>query len=304
MPENLIQRFVNQKEISYAHVTATLNQKMKWQNHDMILTGLSGEIEPSGKPKSPMIFQIRPGQAYIGYELASRLNIERDDTISIRDKTLQIAKVLSESGSIDDIRIYAALSDVQEITRLPGQINEIRALNCLCLMSYDEDPLPVLREQLDKILPEARVIMNRTIAQARERQRIMMDKYVAFSLPLILVAIVAWIGALAMINVKDRSREIGILRALGHTTGKIASLFLGRAAFIGLIGAVLGFIIGTWLSLTYGPEIFKITAKAIKPVYSLFLWAVLASVLFSCMAAFIPTIYAITQDPAVTLREE
>ena len=60
---------------------------------------------------------------------------------------------------------------------MKGEINEIKALNCLCLTTGEDDPLNILREQLSEVLPETKVIMNRTIAVARERQRLMLEGY-------------------------------------------------------------------------------------------------------------------------------
>ena len=79
---------------------------------------------------------------------------------------------------------------------------------------------------------------------------------------------------------------------------------MGRAVLIGLLGAGLGFAVGTWVSLVYGPEIFKITAKMIKPLYPLLGWSLLGASAFAASGSFIPTTIAVTQDPAVTLSQE
>lgn len=72
---------------------------------------------------------------------------------------------------------------------------------------------------------------------------------------ILILVCAAWVGTLAMMNVRERKQEIGILRALGYSAGKITALFLGKALLLGILGAVLGFIIGTALSLKFGPEI-------------------------------------------------
>jgi ABC-type antimicrobial peptide transport system permease subunit len=114
---------------------------------------------------------------------------------------------------------------------------------------------------------------------------------------------VIWIGTLAYFNVKERKNEIGVLRALGYGAGKVAYLFLGRAVLLGILGAFLGFLLGTAFSLIYGPEVFTITASAIKPIYKLLLWSVLVAPLFAAIASFIPAMIAISTDPAIVLRD-
>ena len=304
MPEDYVLRFNAFKNFSYAHLTATLHERVHWRGMDVILTGISPEIEPSGKKKSPMIFSIKPGTIYLGYEIARAFDLQNGDVVDLFDNKFTIARTLAESGSDDDIRIFAPLARVQEILGKKGEINEIKALNCLCLMDGQTDPLGVLRQQLTQVLPEGKVILNRTIAVAREKQRQMMENYVAMLLPLIIILSAAWVGLLAWINVRERRQEIGVLRALGYSAGKIAALFLGKAVLLGLLGALLGFAAGTALSLSYGPDIFKVTAKLIKPDITLLLWSLIVAPLFTAFSSFIPAALAVAADPAVTLREE
>jgi len=304
MPQEYIQRFTLYKDFSFAHLTATLRKKITWRGREVVLTGLGSEIEPSVRKKSPMSLTIKPGTIYVGFEIARVLNLKERDHVAILGKTFIIARILSESGSDDDITIYAWLQDVQNVLNIPGRINEIQALNCLCLTSFEQDPQNTLREQLAQVLPETRVIMNRTIALARERQRLMLEKYFAFIMPFIVLACAIWIGAIVMINIKERQQEIGLLRALGYSTGQISLLFLTKAISLGILGAVCGFIIGTAVSLIYGPEIFRITADTIKPGYHLLAWSLIAAPIFAAISASLPIMIAVTQDPALTLRRE
>ncbi|NOY60871.1 MAG: FtsX-like permease family protein [Calditrichaeota bacterium] len=304
MPEKYVLRFKKFKNFSYAHLTATLHKQVTWRDKKIILTGISPEIEPSGKKKSPMIFSIQPGTVYLGYEVAKASHLKKGDVIDLFGKKLSVAKTLSENGSDDDIRVFAPLAEVQDILHEKGRINEIKALECLCLMNGQNDPLKIVRQQLTQVLPEAKVILNQTIAVARERQRKMFENYFALLLPFVVLVCAAWVGTLAMMNVRERKQEIGILRALGYSAGKITVLFLSKALLIGILGAVLGFIIGTALSLKFGPEVFKVTAKLIKPNYGLLIWSLIAAPLFTALASFIPAMIAVSTDPALTLRED
>jgi len=304
MPEDYIDQFWEFKDFSFAHLTASLHKKIVWNNKEVLLTGIAPEIEPSGKKKTAMIFSIDPGTVYVGYELAKEMQIQQEDTIMINGSFFIVAKTLSESGSVDDIRIYGALPEFQELVGLDGKINEIMALNCLCISPDETDPLEILRFQLDQVLPEAEVVMNTSIANARERQRHMLEKYFSLITIFVIFIIAIWIGTLAMINARDRKQEIGILQAIGHKWRNIAILFIGRAVIIGIISAILGYAIGTLLALKFGPTVFMITAESIKPIYSIFFWSLIAAPVFSAIATFIPTIYAVLQDPAITLRED
>jgi len=304
MPEEYVFRFMAHKNFSYAHLTATLQRQIEWNGKKAILIGIAPELEPSGKQNSPMSFSIEAGSVYIGYELASSLQLHKNQKIDILGNNFKIEKCLSETGSDDDIRIYAQLAEVQRLLNMNGEINEIKALNCLCLLDENQDPLEILRKQLALVLPDAQVILNKTIAEAREKQRLMLERYFARLIPFVIIIIAIWIGSLAMMNVNDRKPEIGVLRSLGYCSSKIAILFLGKAIMVGSLGAILGFVAGNGLSLTYAPGIFKATAEHIQPVYKLLYWSILVAPLFAAVASLIPAMIAITQDPAAILREK
>jgi len=305
MPESYVYDLASHRGISYAHLTAILQKKAIWRDREVILTGIAPEVSPPGKKKTPMIFSIEQGTAYIGYELAHAIGLKNGEVIDIFGKPFMIARTLAESGSEDDIRIYAHLHDVQSLLNMENKINEIKALECLCVVDEgDTDSLTLLREQLARVLPDAKVIWIRSIAQARAKQRFMAEKYFGFIIPFVVAVCMAWIGILAFMNVRERQQEIGILRALGYGSGKIAFLFLGKAVANGLIGAAVGFGIGTGLALKFGPAIFKVTAHMITPQIGLFFWSLVTSPAVCALSAFIPTIVAITQDPALTLSKE
>ena len=312
MPEQYINQFADREDISYNHLIATLHERITWNGMQAILTGLAPkEVVPPGKQKRPMTFVAEPktaytiqqGTVYLGFELANRLGIKRGDKVDILGTSFTGARNRPETGPDDDIRLPAHLREVQSLLKREGQINEIKALDCVC---YDpnKDSLTILREELEQMLPEAKVILMRNIADAREKQRLMMEGYSSLIISIALVVCAAWIGVLAMMNVRERRQEIGIMRALGYGSGKIMLLFLGKAFIIGVVGAAAGFGIGTALALNLGPDIFQITAKAIKPIYGLFGGSLIVAPVFAAISIFIPTMIAVSQDPALTLRAE
>ena len=146
--------------------------------------------------------------------------------------------------------------------------------------------------------------MNKNIAVSRERQRKVMDSYFDVILPVMFFICALWIGGMAMINVMQRRNEIGLMRAIGFGTIKISALFFERAAFAGIIGAIVGFALGTWISLEFVTEVFKVTARSIKPIYGLLWQALWMAPLFATMSAFIPIMYAASQQPAQILKED
>ena len=303
MPEDWVHKFEDVKGLFYSHLTATLERKIAWDDRPAILTGISAEVSPPGRKKPSMVFKIKPGTVYVGHQLASTRGLKKGDAIELLGKKLTVANTLAEAGTEDDLRITGHLADVQEMLSLPGQINEIRALDCYC-RDETRDTLTVLRDQLKGVLPGAKVVKMQAIALAREKQRTLIEDYFALVVPMVVLVCGIWIGALAFLNTRERRNEIGVLRALGYGSFKIGALFLGKAVLVGLLGAAAGFAIGSWFALTVGPDLFKLTAKHLKPDYGLLGWSLLAAPVFAAISSFIPAMIAVSQDPASTLREE
>ena len=107
-----------------------------------------------------------------------------------------------------------------------------------------------------------------------------------------------------MINVLQRRNEIGLMRALGFGSFKISMLFFNRSIFMGIAGALIGFGIGTWLSIDFGPAVFKVTSGSIRPIYSLLWWALLLAPLYAILSSFVPIMHATSQLPAQILKED
>jgi len=304
MPEEYAERLAAHEGFTSNHITATLIKRIDWRGKTALLTGIGDEVFPPGRKKPPLSPVIAPGSVYVGWELAQSLGLRRDETVVVEGKAFTIAGVGKETGTSDDIRLQCHIRDAQEVLGLPGCINEIRAIECLCLEPAD-DTLGGLRAELKKVLPDAEVFQLEAMARARREQRVMVRAYLLdIVLPSVVAVCAVWIAVLALLNVRERRIEIGILRALGHGSGRVAALFLGRAALIGLLGAVLGFAAGTFLALQYGPGIFRVTAKTIEPDYALLFWSLAAAPALAALASLVPAIAAVTQDPAASLRRD
>ncbi len=304
MPEDYAWKLATHEGLSSNHITAVLIGKIEWRTKSAILMGITPEIFPPGKEKPPIIEPVEKGTIYVGYHLARDLKVKRADPVVLEGRPFVVAGCGPETGTDEDITVQCHISDAQEILGLPGRINEIKAIDCLCKDSRQET-LTRLREQLATVLPEAEVIQLGAIAKARREQRVMVrDYFLDLVLPTVVVVSVVWIGVLALLNVRERRREIGIMRALGYGSGWIAALFLGKAVLTGLAGAMIGFGAGTELALHFGPEIFKVTAKSIKADYVLLAWSLAGAPLLAGLATFVPAMMAVAQDPVQSLRQE
>lgn len=305
MPTETVQRMAAQHGlfVAFNHLTPVLERRISLGEHEARLTGLGVSVIGPGEKKQPMGFVIAKGTVFLGSTVAEWLGARPKSSIQLLQRTFAVERILAESGTEEDIRIYTSLEDAQSLLGLPGQITEIKAIDCLCLTA-DQDPLGQLRAVLEKALPEAKVLQQSHLSNARARQRQMSERIAAFTVPTVLLGGALWIGLLTVLNVRERRSEIGLWRALGRGSGSIASLFLLKMALLGLFGALAGFGIGTWIALERGADIFQVTRAALLPDTTFLGWLAVATPLFSAGAAFLPAMLAVAQDPADSLRSD
>ncbi len=295
------------------HLQATLQQKIEWRKRKVLLVGYLRETPQTHfKFKKPLGFLVKPGEAFLGYELWNSAEIKVGDKIEILGREFTVAKTRPETGSKKDIEIAVNLSDAQLILGKPDRVSQILAIGCKC----DSERLPTIRKELAAVLPDTKITEFVTKAQARAEQRELvarnrkniqstMENLAAVITPLVVLVCGAWIGLLAFSNVRERRTEIGLLRALGKSSPFIAGLFLGRALLLGLFGGGLGFLLGSFVARQVGVHAAKLNVNAayFSPAYDMLLWSLLGAPLICVVASYLPTIRAIFQDPAVVLRD-
>ncbi len=115
--------------------------------------------------------------------------------------------------------------------------------------------------------------------------------------------LVGGIGILTImtIAVKERTGEIGLLRALGAERGQILLLFLGEAAVLAAIGGIAGLILGVG-----GAQLLTLAVPAL-PVHtpwSYVLAAEVVAILIGFAAGVLPARRAAAMDPVEALRTE
>lgn len=115
-----------------------------------------------------------------------------------------------------------------------------------------------------------------------------------------------------MMAIYERTREIGVLKALGSSRGEIRSLFTVEAGLIGLIGGVFGLIFGTllgklvdWIAHRYliSEGVTGVGALSVVPFW-LAVGALVFAALIGILAGLYPAARAARLDPVTALRHE
>jgi ABC-type lipoprotein release transport system permease subunit len=348
MPQDHVDRLAADPNLTMVtHIVATLHEEISWQDPTgkerrvRLIAYLPETTQSHKRHPKPMGYSVEPGTVFLGYLLRDGKKV--GDSIEVMGEEFRVAQILTEKGTHEDTSIIMHLEDGQRLLNRPKEINQILALECRCA----ESDLPAIRKQVSDILPETVVIRDMARANARSRQRALvsqkhdairakhqndlqertraqeatrtsrqkiqenMEALAAVVMVLVVLVAAIWLGLLALGNVHDRRREIGLLRALGKNSGHIAFLFLGKAVVLGLLGALLGFVLGAGMGFALGTEMTQLLG--IRPLYAAkdhfvlpihLLWfALVGASLLSLLASYLPTLIALRQDPAVVLRE-
>lgn len=136
----------------------------------------------------------------------------------------------------------------------------------------------------------------------RESLQSQRTSFASILVPLVIAGCAIWIGFLAFANARQRSSEIGILRAIGLQSGQILFVFLSKALLIGVIGSVIGYAVGFGIGLSWSdlPATSATGSQLFVP--GLLLLALAMSPILSAVASWFPATLAARQDPAVVLQ--
>ena len=114
------------------------------------------------------------------------------------------------------------------------------------------------------------------------------------------------IGIITYISVLERTKEIGILRAIGASKKDISRVFNAETLIVGFISGIIGILITILLTLPINSLIHMITGVSIitKVPLNAAIILVIISILLTIGAGLIPSRIASKKDPVVALRTE
>ncbi|MBK9472887.1 MAG: ABC transporter permease [bacterium] len=230
----------------------------------------------------------------LGSGIAGRLNLAEGGKVTIAEREFTVARVLPETGTIDDDRVFAHLHVVQAALGTGAQVSAIEIMGCCAAISDG------LLGKLRNILPDTRIM---TIGQIVDTQ-IETNRLMA-KISLILLVIIVLVGAISIANymwanVEERRREIGTLITLGATRDSIYRLFFAKAIILGLLGGICGWILGTISALILGPQL---AGLSVEPVPIYLVWSLLIAMAIAALGSWYPTFRATRLDPATILQE-
>lgn len=281
-----------------------LQRTIPWGEGEAILTGIGRERFARNKTMKPVFGGLVDEEEAIilGSVAAEMIDAKEGDTLTVLGLSGKVKRVLASEGSSEDLRVHMDLSTVQSLLGLTGKINEIRALECNCEEGIT-DPEEHLRSILEPLLPGTIMIRQDKLADARRKQRQLLDRLSMVAMPVVVVLAVFIVAALIILNTYQRRREMGLYSVLGRGPEYVGGLIWGRALLLGCVGGLAGATLA-WCGLAIFGE--SLLGAAAKPNFHLQDW--LASGLLggaiTSVAAILPVILMMNLEPAIVLRGE
>lgn len=239
-------------------------------------------------------------QTVAGHKLAHKRNLSLGDTIEWREEEFTVVGIMEETGTMPDQLCVIPLDVARRTMKRPDVIMSIDVIPA------DPEQAEVLVELIeDEISGLEATSLTENIKQIKQSLAV-------FNVIMLSGAfLAAVVGGLAVINtmimsVNERTREIGVKKAIGATNLDIIKEYLLEAAVIGLLGGVLGLALGTAMARLLnlsaaqslgGTEIFTVTPR-------LALLALLFAAGLGSFSGLYPAWRAARLDPVEALRAE
>jgi putative ABC transport system permease protein len=233
----------------------------------------------------------------LGSDVARILNLSPQQHVQIKGQDFQVRGIIQPTGSIEnDQAIFMDLTILQKVENKPTAVSLIEAA-AFCYTC----PIEEVTRQLREKLPDVKVTALQATLQSRD------DTVQRFSLFAIVISVIllitsGFVVAMSMISsVKERTRDIGVLRAIGFRKGHIIQMLFLEVSFVSLIGGLIGFGLGMGLAMKFGSVIAQMTVHVPwQPILAIY--SVGAALVVSLLASIYPAWSAAKLDPVEALR--
>jgi putative ABC transport system permease protein len=303
---------VSNGKVKYGSIVT--NPNVQILGGDENLVGIRGYTLMSGRDINPSDMQLSSAVVVIGYELAQKLFPKEpalDKWISMMGNKYKVVGVLEKKGSLtgggDDRVAIIPLSNGRQFDtqgtfsyQISTSVNSIESIE----EAIGEATAVMRQVRGDKIGAQDSFKVERADALVKETEQITGGMQIGG----LVISIITLLGAsialmnIMMVSVTERTREIGVRKALGASPSKILTQFLVEAIVICIIGGLAGVLLGI-----LGGN--AVSAMLFNKSHFIIPWGwisvgVIVCVVVGLISGVYPAIKASQMDPIESLRYE
>lgn len=240
----------------------------------------------------------------VGIELAKNLGVGVGDKIALNAANGP-SRVLTITGLVDlgnkavnQRNTYVSLRTAQSLLNMIGGVT---AIDLAVRDIYAAETMAQDIQASNGVQADSWIKTNAqffTAVRAQKNTNTLIRVFVGLS-------VAFGIAAVLIVSVIQRSKDIGILRAMGATKGQVLRLFLLQGGLLGFFGSLIGATLGAsalmyWHALTRQADGSELFPLIIQP--SLFVFTALLATLTGVLAAMAPALRAAGLDPVEAIR--
>jgi lipoprotein-releasing system permease protein len=249
-------------------------------------------------------YELAGDEALIGVELAKDFGLEAGDKVRLttaegRTEVFLIKGVFDLGNKdLNERWVFVPLRAAQTLLNLTGGISSIEIK---VKEIFDAEDVAGELGRLTGLKAESWMKLNTQLLiglRSQSASSVMIQVFVV-------VAVALGITSVLVVSVVQKSREIGILKAMGTTTSRVTRIFLLQGALLGLAGSAFGILLGTGLAMFFASLAKNPDGSPTFPValtLVLFSRSAAVATAVGLLAAVIPARRAAKLDPAEVIR--
>ena len=249
-------------------------------------------------------FRLTNNDVLVGKQLVEDLGLQVNDKVRVvtatgGNLTLTISGVFDlGSRNVNQRNAYVLLSTAQNLTGLIGGVSSI---DMTVRDPFDAENVAQQIGAETGLQALSWIATNNQFFLGLNAQNFSSQMIRLF----VGLSVAAGIASVLVVSVVQRSREIGILRAMGASRGQVMRVFLIQGAVVGLLGSLLGSAMATgllvlWRLVAKNPDGTPLFPISITP--RLYLLAALLATVTGLVAAVTPALRAARLEPVEAIR--
>jgi ABC-type lipoprotein release transport system permease subunit len=236
-------------------------------------------------------------QAIVGWQAAEAMGLDVGDTLRLLDSNFHVVGIYETGLAYEDMAAVIGMREAQALT------GKSRQVMWYMIKLRDPEQAEAVRDELEALFPEVDFSLSSEAVESMSDFQVMEEMVGQISF------LAIFIGGLGMLNtmlmsVLERTREIGVLRALGWRRRQILRMILEESLVLGVLGGICGILLG--LVLTQVLAQIPGTFGAIDPAYPprLFVQATIVALIAGALGGLYPAWRATRMRPVEALRYE